>query len=190
MGPETGVWSPFLPGDSHTWCQNTLRHYILSQMVTLPPALVPRRQSHICVPVAGPNLVSSFCALHGVSECHHKQISWRWVWSWHTVPLFTKKDFANPTMDVWLFIFFLGHLCRLLTQSRTPVRCVMLWSESGPICRVFKNTPATSSLCSQAVRNDWFWFASMTYTVPRRSSYLKWILFKIETPGWGDERTI
>lgn len=52
-------------GDLHTRCQNTLRHYILSQMVALPPTLAPLRQSHICAPEAGPNFVSSFCALHG-----------------------------------------------------------------------------------------------------------------------------
>lgn len=36
-------------------------------MVTLPPALALLRQSHICVPMSSPNLVSSFCALHGVN---------------------------------------------------------------------------------------------------------------------------
>lgn len=42
-------------------------------MVTLPPALPPLRQSHICVPMAGPDFVSSFLCIarHGR---HRKQI--------------------------------------------------------------------------------------------------------------------
>lgn len=150
-GPETGGWSPFLLGDSHTWCQNTLRHYILSQMVTLPPALALLRQSLICVPVAGPNLLSTFCALHGANVTINRSLGAGFDLRVRHLCLLRR------TLPIQRWIW--GFLSSAWTSSQAAYAvtdtCVMLSSERGQICGVFKNTPATSSLCSQVIRN-WF----------------------------------
>lgn len=61
--------------DSHTWCQNTLRHYVFSQMVIQFSALAPLRQSPVCSQMASPNLVSIFF-VHCTRQHGHKQVSW------------------------------------------------------------------------------------------------------------------
>lgn len=96
-------------------------------MVTLPPALAPLRQSHICVPMAGPNFVSSFCALHGTNVTVNRSLGAGFDLGLRHL-CFNEKGFAIPTMHLRASVFSLVVFACAVTDT-----CV--WCEA---CRVFK----------------------------------------------------
>lgn len=178
-GPAVGSLNSILLRDSHTWCQNTLRHYILSQMVMQLPAPAPLRQSHICVPMPRLNLVSSFLR-KARSERGHKQTFWCWVWSWHTVLLHIKKTFANPAVNLWISIFFLesftGCLCN---YGNLCVRCSLSTGRQG--CTAFKCRSTASSFLLTSLQK-WLSFVYFNLIHTRIYIWIKgseYIQFKI-----------
>lgn len=100
-------------GFAHSMSKHTEALYLKPDGDTAPCSGSAQTKSHLCS--HGRSQFSQQFLCIARSECHHKQIPWCRVWSWRTVPLFIKEDFANPTMNLGLFVFcldtFAGCLC-------------------------------------------------------------------------------
>lgn len=137
-------------GFAHSMSKHTEALYLKPDGDTAPCSRSAQTKSHLCSHVQSQFSQQFLCIAR--SECHHKQILSAGfdLGVWYLCLL-------RRTLPIQQWIW--GFLSSAWTSSRAAYAvtdtCVMLSSESRQVCGVFKNTPTTSSLCSQVIRN-WF----------------------------------